>query len=277
MVYYIKNGYMYNSILFKNNSIILYEKKMEGIILAIFTRKITIPVEKTIMADKNYKPLWYAVLSSYSKPCEQENSFIREVDKERAHKILSYHFNLQPQRRQSVLDMFIQNEILIEEEDKYVFPAHFSQTFVTCDPITLNWFYEEYKNKNMLFKMYLLLKHRYAWNKKTFSNTLYNFSISGGERSLLAQMGYSSKNNNNRTFAAECLNVLIQENLVECTKPQSMYELGVPIGTYRKLLCVYDKQPLEEKVWIHVPSSVVEEKGLQKYIVELDTGENHEQ
>ena len=248
---------------------------MEVIILTIFTRKITIPVGKTLMANKNYKPLWYAVLSSYSEPREQENSFVREIDKERAHKILSYHFNIQPQKRQDVLDMFVQNEILIDEKDKYAFPAHLSQTFVTCNPITLNWFYEEYKNKNMLFKMYLLLKHRYNWNKKMFSHTLYNFSISGGEKSLLAQMGYSSKNNNNRTFATECLNVLIQEHLIECTKPQPIYDLGVPLGSYRKLLCVYEKQPLEEKVWIHIPITVVEEKELQKYMVELDTGGNN--
>lgn len=248
---------------------------MEVVILTIFTRKISIPVGKTIMTDKDYKPLWYAVLSSYSKPCEQENSFAREIDKKRAHKILSYHFNLQPQKRQDVLDMFVQNEILMDKKDKYTFPAHFSQTFVVCDPITLNWFYEEYKNKNMLFKMYLLLKHRYAWNQKMFNNTPYDFSISGGEQSLLAQIGYSSKNNNNRTFATECLNILIQEHLVECTKPQPKYELGVPLGSYRKLLCVYDKQPLEEKVWIHIPVNLVEEKELQKYIVELDTGEKY--
>lgn len=248
-----------------------------------FTRPISIPVGKEILKDKEYKPLVYALLMHCALPhgeVKKGQPYNRAMPIETVHKAMQHYFSLSPQKREKQIECLKKYQLIHIEEDLIIFHGKLNQTYVKCEPTILTWFFKEYKNKDMLIKLFIFLAHRYTFNINNFSNSPYMFTLSGGDKSILAQLGYVATNNNNRVAIGKCLKILEEKRIVRCSEPQTHYNLYEPQGKYRTLYSVQqrgkDIYNDDDIVWVKIPIKILKENNLLHYAGLLEEGESND-
>lgn len=237
-----------------------------------FKNTVSIPVGKEILKDKEYKPLVYALLKQCALiqgNAEKGKPYDKVMPVDVAKKAMSHYFSLAPQTQEKILECFKKHQVIYIKDDMITFIGKMNQTYIKCKPMILNWLFKNYKSKNMLIKLFILLAHRYTFNIAHFTNSPYTFSLSGGENSVLAQLGYAPNNNNNRVAIGKCLDILQKYNIVKCSEPKAVFNLYGPHGKYRTLYSVQqevkDMYDDDDMFWVNLPMKVLKEKNLLEY------------
>ena len=202
------------------------------------TQASYVPVDKSIMKNKNYRADVRSVLESCCKVTKQKDgSYVRKITDKELRKVMRRAFGMRKDKINKVIAAYL-NEGVLSTYGGEEYTINFIKPFAYLNPGTLK--YCLLNLSSIEFKVYCYLKMMYDAQRNVHKRGCPKVSVSG-KNGLLTLCGYADSGSDNRKMMNEVLENLRDKNLVKVTDSYPFRnEEGRYRGWYRNVLEVND-------------------------------------